>query len=294
MKRSTQGALAMLFVYILWGILPFYWRALESVNAVEILAHRVVWSCLLTFLLITAGGRTQSVIEPFRSNRRVLGMIALSSVAITANWGIFIWAVNNGRILETSLGYFMIPLISMLFGAVVLKENLTKIQRLAIAIAAAGLFLEVFTLGELPFVSISLAFSFGSYSLLKKLTAIESLVGFTIETLFLTPFALLWLIWLQYSSVAHFPYGVWTTSLLIGTGVVTSVPLVVFAWGVQRSAMTTVGLIQYTAPFLSFLIGVFVYHEPMPATRIISFALTWASIIIFTTESFWRAKHSNV
>jgi len=221
-------------------------------------------------------------------------MIALSSVAITANWGIFIWAVNNGRILETSLGYFMIPLISMLFGAVVLKENLTKIQRLAIAIAAAGLFLEVFTLGELPFVSISLAFSFGSYSLLKKLTAIESLVGFTIETLFLTPFALLWLIWLQYSSVAHFPYGVWTTSLLIGTGVVTSVPLVVFAWGVQRSAMTTVGLIQYTAPFLSFLIGVFVYHEPMPATRIISFALTWASIIIFTTESFWRAKHSNV
>jgi len=221
-------------------------------------------------------------------------MIALSSIAITANWGIFIWAVNNGRILETSLGYFMIPLISMLFGALVLKENLTKIQWLAIAIAATGLCLEVVTLGGLPFVSISLAFSFGSYSLLKKLTAIESLIGFTIETLFLTPFALLWLVWLQHSGAAHFPYEIWTTSLLIGSGVVTSVPLVVFAWGVQRSSMVTVGLIQYTAPFLAFLIGALVYNEPLPGTRIMSFALTWISIIIFTAESFWRARQRGV
>jgi len=294
MKESTQGALATLFVYVLWGILPIYWRALEAVNAVEILAHRVAWSCLLSFLMIAASRRTWSVIAPFRSNRRVLVLIVLSSIAITANWGIFIWAVNNGRILETSLGYFMIPLISMLFGAVVLKESLTKIQWLAIGIAATGLCLEVVTLGNLPFVSLALAFSFGSYSLLKKLTAIESLVGFTIETLFIAPFALLWLVWLQYSGAAHFPYGIWTTSLLIGSGVVTSVPLIVFAWGVKRSAMTTVGLIQYTAPLLAFLIGTFVYHEPLPGTRLLSFVLTWIGIIIFTAESFWRAGRPSV
>ena len=256
----------------------------------EILAHRVVWACILSFMMIAAGGKTQSIIAPFRSNRRVVMLIVLSSIAITVNWGVFIWAVNNGRILETSLGYFMIPLISMLFGALVLKENITKIQWLAIGIAAAGLCLEVVTLGGLPFVSISLAFSFGSYSLLKKLTAIESLAGFTIESLFITPFALLWLVWLQYTGAAHFPYGAWTTLLLIGSGLVTLVPLVVFAWGVQRCAMTTVGLIQYTAPFLAFLIGALVYNEPLPGTRVLSFALTWASIIIFTAESFWRAR----
>jgi len=290
MKVSTQGALAVLSVYLVWGVLPFYWRTMESINAVEILAHRVVWSCVVSFLLMLAGGGASDIIAPFRSNRRVLVLIMLSSIAITVNWGFFIWAVNNDRILETSLGYFMIPLVSMLFGALVLKERLSRIQWFAIGTAALGLSLEVITLGGLPFVSLSLAISFGSYGLLKKLTAIDSLVGFTIETLFLTPFALACLIWLQATGAAHFPYGVGLTLLLISTGVVTSVCLIVFAWGVQRSAMTTVGLIQYTAPFMAFLIGTFVYHEPLPGTRILTFALTWASIIVFTMESFWRAR----
>ena len=292
MRDNIKGVFVITLTYVLWGVLPVYWKALASVNPVEILAHRAIWSCVFSFSLLAAGRGISAFVSLFRSNRRALVLIALSSVTITANWSIYIWGVNNGRILECSLGYFINPLVSILFGLVVFKERLNKIQWLAIGIAAAGVFSEVAALGRLPFVSLSLAFSFGVYGLLKKLSAVESLVGFTIETLFVTPFALSWLVWRQYSGAAHFPYGAWTTSLLIGTGVITSVPLIMFAWGVKRSPLTTVGLVQYASPILMFLTGAVVYHEPVSLTRLLSFALTWISIIIFTAESLWRAKNA--
>jgi chloramphenicol-sensitive protein RarD len=217
----------------------------------------------------------------------------LSSVTLAANWGIFIWAVNDNRILEVSLGYFIIPLVSILFGTVVFKERLNKAQWLAIAIAATGLCSELVVLGYMPFVSLCLAFSFGAYSLLKKLSTVEPLVGFTVEMLFLMPFFLAWLIWRQYSGDAHFPYEAWITLLLVGTGVITAMPLVMFAWGIKRSAMTTVGLVQYTSPALMFLTGTLIYNEPVSSVRLLSFILTWTSIIIFTVESLWRVKKSN-
>ncbi|MCL2010709.1 MAG: EamA family transporter RarD [Synergistaceae bacterium] len=278
------------FAYVFWGVMPVYWKALVSVDSAEILAHRIVWSCVLSFFLVGASRKVPDIVSLFRSNRRALAMLMLSSVVITANWSIYIWAVNDGRILECSLGYFINPLVSILFGTVVFRERLNKIQILAIGIAAAGVCSEVVALGYLPFVSLSLAFTFGAYGLLKKLSAVESLVGFSVETLFITPFFLTWLIWRQYSGDAHFPYGVWTTLLLIGTGLVTSAPLIMFAWGVKRSAMTTVGLIQYTSPILMFLTGTLLYHEPVSSARLLSFSLTWLSITIFTAESLRRAK----
>jgi len=169
------------------------------------------------------------------------------------------------------------------------KEKLNKTQWLAIGIAAVGVCFEVAALGHLPLVSLGLAFSFGIYGLLKKLSAVESLVGFTVETMFITPFALFRLIWLQNSGAAHFPYGTTTALLLAGTGVVTATPLILYAWGVKRSAMTTVGILQYTAPTLMFLTGTLVYHEPVSTVRVLSFGLTWISIIIFTTDLFRRA-----
>jgi len=248
---------------------------------------------VFSFLLIIIVQKTSDVVSLFRSNRRALAILALSGVTLTTNWGIYIWAVNDGRILESSLGYFINPLVSMLFGVVIFKEHLSKIQWLAICIAVAGVCSEIIALGHLPFVALSLAITFGFYGLLKKLSTVDSVVGFAVETLFITPFALSWLMWRQYTGAAHFPYEAWTTLLLIGTGVVTSVPLISFAWGVKRSAMTVVGLVQYTSPFLAFLLGVFVYHEPMSSARFLSFALIWVSIIIFTADSFRRAKKAD-
>ena len=290
MKESTQGALAIFFTYVFWGIMPVYWKALSAVNSVEILAHRIVWSCVFSLSLAAAGRKISDIVSLFRSNRRALMLLALSGVVITVNWGIYIWAVNNGRILESSLGYFINPLVSMLFGAVIFKERLNKIQWLAIGLAASGVCSEVVALGYLPLVSLSLAFSFGVYGLLKKLSAVESIVGFTVETLLLTPFFLAWLMWRRYSGDVHFSYGAWTTLLLVGTGVVTAAPLITFAWGLRRSAMITVGLIQYTSPILIFITGTVVYNEPVSSVRLLSFVLTWISIIIFTAESLLRAK----
>jgi len=290
MKESTKGALAIFFTYVFWGVMPVYWKAIATVNSVEILAHRIVWSCVFSLFLAAAWKKIPDVVALLRSNRRATALLVLSSVAVSANWGIYIWAVNDGRILESSLGYFINPLVSMLFGAAFFKERLNKIQWLAIGVAAIGVCSEVVALGYLPFVSLSLAFSFGVYGLLKKLMAVESLVGFAVETLLLAPFFLIWLIWRRYSADAYFPYGAWTALLLAGTGIVTSVPLITFAWGVKRSSMTVVGLIQYTSPILMFISGAVVYHEPISPVRLLSFILTWVSIIIFTAESLRRAK----
>ena len=279
--------------YVIWGLNPIYWKALKSVNSMEILAHRAIWSFVFSFFLLTAGKKVSDAVWLFRSNRRALVLLILSGVAISTNWSIYIWAINEGRILESSLGYFINPLVSILFGVVIFKESLNKIQWLAIGVAAIGVCSEVIALGHLPFVSLSLALTFGVYGLLKKLSAVESLVGFTVETLFITPFALAWLLWLQYSGVAHFPYGTWTTLLLVGAGVITSVPLIMFAWGVKRSAMITVGLVQYTSPILMFLTGALIYREPVSSVRLLSFVLIWISIIVFTAESLWRAKRTD-
>jgi chloramphenicol-sensitive protein RarD len=290
MKENTRGAFVIFFTYVLWGILPVYWKALSSINPTEILAHRIIWSCVFSFFMVAAVRQTPDFVSLFRTNRRALMTLMFSSVVVTANWGLYIWAVNNGKILESSLGYFINPLLSILIGTMFFKERLSKIQWLAIGIAAAGVCSEVVALGHFPFVSLGLALLFAIYGLLKKLSPTKSLVGFTVETLLITPFALAWLVWRQYSGAAHFPYGTWTTLLLAGTGVATSAPLIMFSWGVKRSALTTVALIQYTSPILMFLIGTVMYNEPVSNVRLLSFSLTWLSIIIFTADSLRRAK----
>ena len=290
MKESARGAIVIFLTYVLWGILPVYWKLLASVNSTEILAHRIIWSCLFCFFLAFAARKTSDIVSLFRANRSELVILTITSVIITANWGLYIWAVNNGKILESSLGYFINPLISILLGAMFFKERLSKIQLLAVGISAIGICAEIIELGNFPFVSLGLALLFGIYGLFKKLSSTESIVGLTVETLLITPLALAWLVWRQYSGDAHFPYGIWTTLLLIGTGIATSVPLITFAWGVKRSTLTTVGLIQYTSPILMFIIGTLVYNEPVSNVRIMSFTLIWISIIIFTADSLRNSK----
>jgi chloramphenicol-sensitive protein RarD len=211
---------------------------------------------------------------------------------ITVNWYLYIWAVNSGRILETSLGYFINPLVSILFGVIFFKERLWRIQLVAIALALCGVLAEMAHLGRFPLVSLGLAFTFGLYGLLKKLSAVEPMTGMMLEMAFMAPFALAWLAWRQSAGLSGFPYPLPLTVLLMGAGAITAIPLIVFAWGVSRVSMTLLGLIQYTSPIMTFLTATLVYHEPMPAARVASFALIWAAVAIFTAESFAASERT--
>ncbi|MDR0648584.1 MAG: EamA family transporter RarD [Synergistaceae bacterium] len=283
---GRQGFAAIFSAYVLWGILPVYWRAMSSLDPLEVLAHRAIWSCAFTFLLLVLSRRADGVMSLLRSGRRTLLSLAASGAVITVNWYLYIWAVNSGRILETSLGYFINPLVSILFGMVFFKERLRRAQWAAIALAICGVLAEVAYLGRFPLVSLGLAFTFGLYGLLKKLTAVDPITGMMAETALMTPFALAWLVWRNSKGLLGFPYSVSMTVLLMGAGVLTAIPLIVFAWGVSRVSMTLLGLAQYTSPIMTFLTATLVYHEPMPAARVVSFALIWAAIAIFTAESF--------
>jgi chloramphenicol-sensitive protein RarD len=289
-SENTKGTLAVLFTYILWGVMPLYWKMLSSVPPAEILGHRAIWGCVCSFLLLALTRGTRGVVSLFRRNRSSLGLLACSGATVTANWYLYIWTINSGRILEASLGYFINPLLSILFGVVVFRERLRPLQALAVGFAACGVAVEVVAFGRLPLGALGIAFTFGVYGLLKKLIVADSLSGLTLETLFIVPFALLWLAWRQNAGMAHFPYSTEVNALLIGAGALTATPLIVFAWGVRHTTMTTVGLTQYASPILSFLTATLVYHEPMPLARWLSFALIWLGIIVFTTEPFLRPR----
>ncbi|MDR1622476.1 MAG: EamA family transporter RarD [Synergistaceae bacterium] len=290
MNEGTKGTLAVLLTYTLWGFMPLYWKLLSSVPPAEILGHRAIWGCVCSFLLLALSRGAGGVISLFRANRGSLGLLACSGATITVNWYLYIGAINSGRILETSLGYFINPLLSILFGVAVFQERLRPLQVLAVGLAACGVAAEVAAFGRLPLAALGIAFTFGIYGLLKKLIAVDSLSGLTLETLFIVPFALLWLAWLQSRGTAHFPYGVGITLLLVGAGAVTAMPLMTFAWGVRRTTMTAVGLTQYASPILTFLTAILIYNEPMSLARWFSFALIWAGIIVFTAEPFLRTK----
>jgi chloramphenicol-sensitive protein RarD len=290
MKENTKGAIAVFCVYMLWGSLPIYWKQMGALDAMEILAHRALWSGVFAVLLVILTRRTKNLVSLFRRDVRSGVLLLLSGIAVSVNWFIYIWAVNEGKVLESSLGYFMNPLVSILFGVVIFRERLRKMQWAAIAVAALGVCAEVAALGRAPMVSLGLAFSFGVYALLKKMVAADPLTGMAVETLILMPFALLWLAWRQRIGMAHFPYPAALTFLLLSTGAVTVLPLILFAWGVRRCPLTIVGLVQYTSPILMFLSAVLLYHEALPPLRQLSFALTWTGIALFTLESFLYVK----
>jgi chloramphenicol-sensitive protein RarD len=293
-NESAKGALAVLLTYAVWGVMPLYWKTLSSVPPAEILGYRAVWGCVSSFLLLVLTRGLGSAASLFRINRSSLKLLACSGAMVTANWYLYIWAINSGRILEASLGYFINPLLSILFGVLVFRERLRPLQALAVGFAACGVAAEAVAFGRLPLAALGIAFTFGLYGLLKKTISADPLSGLTLETLFIVPFALLWLAWRQNTGAAHFPYAAGINALLAGAGVLTAVPLIVFAWGVRRTTMTTVGLTQYASPILTFLTATLVYHEPMPWAQWIAFALIWAGIIVFTAESFLYARKRGI
>ncbi|ASB88844.1 EamA family transporter RarD [Bacillus sonorensis] len=300
MNQSThmKGIYYTACSYILWGLLPLYWKLLDHIGALDILAHRMIWSFVfmcgvLLFLRQWKGG-----MKAFRSllkNRKALIPLVFSAVLITINWYVYIWAVNHGFILEASLGYYINPLVSILLGIVFLKEKLSRMQAAAVLIAAAGVLISAFQYGSVPYIALILAFSFGLYGLAKKRTSLTSAVGLTLETMLIAPVALIYLLFFSgqgHSQAASMSIG--TMALLFMAGVLTAIPLLLFAEGAKKLPLYQVGILQYIAPTITLFLGVFVYHEPFSSAKAFTFSCIWAALILFTLSQFKWKKQSKV
>jgi chloramphenicol-sensitive protein RarD len=285
MDDGRRGFLLGLGAYSIWGLFPLYWPLLEPAGAIEILAHRVAWSAAVMVVLVLVVRRHREVLSALSSPRKVLVMTA-ASVTIGVNWGLFIWGVNNDHVIETSLGYFINPLVTVLMGVFILGERLHTAQWAAVALAAAAVAALTIDYGRPPWLALSLALSFACYGLIKKTAQVGAVAGLTVETLVLLPVALGYLAVLGTRGEGDFTgHGVGHALLIVGCGVVTAIPLLCFGGAATRVSLTTLGLLQYLTPSLQFLLGILVFAEPMPATRLVGFALIWTALAIFSTES---------
>lgn len=282
---SRSGLTYALLAFVLWGLFPLYFHALADVPSIEVLAHRVIWSALLLAGWAAWRGRLGPILAEFGKPRR-MGFYALTTVLISANWWIFIWAIQNGRVLEGSLGYYINPLVNVLLGVVFLHERLNPRQWLAIAIAAGAVLWLIAMKGVVPWVSLSLALSFGTYGLIRKMAGFDAMLGLTVETLLLAPLALAGMAWWMstgQASMGH--HGVTTDLLLLIAGVVTVAPLLCFLEAGLRLKLATLGIVQYITPTMQFLLGVFVFHEHFDHERGVTFVLIWVALAIYTLDA---------
>ena len=290
MPDARRGLLFGFAAYALWGAFPLYWPLLEPAGAVEILAHRVLWSCITMAVVVVALRRTRQL-RDILADRRVRVLLTVAAVVITVNWTTYIWGVNNGRVVETSLGYFINPLVTVLMGVFILHERLRSLQWLAMAIASAAVVVLTLDYGRLPYVALVLAFSFGSYGLCKKTANVGATESLAFETAVIAPFAAAYVGWLVATGESNFAsHGVGHALLFTTTGVVTAIPLICFGAAATRVSMVTLGLLQYVAPVLQFALGVLWYHEDMPAGRWIGFVLVWIALAIFTAEAITHRR----
>ncbi|HEU4336113.1 MAG TPA: EamA family transporter RarD [Nocardioides sp.] len=285
MPDTRRGLVFGATAYILWGTFPLYWTLLEPAGALEILAHRIVWS-VLTMLVILVLARRVGHFRALLGDRRRLLLISGAAVVITVNWGGYIWGVNNGRVVETSLGYFINPLVTVLMGVLVLGERLRRLQWVAMAIAFVAVVVLTLDYGRPPWVALLLAFSFGTYGLLKKQAGVGAVESITLETLVIAPFAAAYIAWLVVTGESGFGnHGLGHALLFTTTGIITAVPLMLFGAAAIRVSMVSLGLLQYLAPTIQFALGLLVFDEPMPASRWVGFGLVWVALAIFTVEA---------
>ena len=284
-KDLRQGVIFALVAYSIWGIAPVYFKSVAHVPAFEVLVHRIIWSVVFLLLFIGATGRLGKVMAVFKQPR-LLGGLVVTALIISLNWLVFIWAVAEGRILETSLGYFINPLISVFLGMVFLSERLRPMQWLALSFAAMGVLYQLIEFGSLPWVGLVLAFSFGFYGLLRKQLVVEAVPGLFIETLIVLPVGLIALGWMQSEGTLVFGHqSLQTDLLLIAAGLVTTFPLLFFAGAARRLALSMIGFFQYLAPSITFVLAVYVYDEPLDSSKLVTFALIWLGLLLFTGEN---------
>lgn len=285
-SRQKWGVIAGFLAYTLWGILPFYWKAVGSVSPLSVLSYRVVWSCVFMLVVLLVGGKWSSFVaetqEVIRNHRRLLAIVA-AALLVTTNWFIFIFSVNSGKVIDASLGYYMNPLVNVVLATLFLKERLGRGELIACLLAAIGVVLLAFQSGVVPWSSLAMAVTFSLYGLIKKVAAVSSMTGLTLETAIVTPFALGYLIFA--SPEGFMTFDVSLNLLLIGAGIVTAIPLFLFAEATKNISYILVGFLQYIAPTLMLIAAVFQFGETFAGPQLIAFGLIWLGILIFTTSN---------
>ena len=282
---SISGVIYAGSAFIIWGLGPIYWKALRGIPSPEIIVHRVIWSSLLLLALIGLGRFWNEFATALKDIRVLLALLS-TAVILALNWLLYVWAVNNDHMLQGSLGYYINPLVNVVFGVLFLKERLRRAQILAVLLAAVAVVYLTVSYGEFPWIALALASSFGLYGLIRKIAPVGALVGLSIETLLLVAPAAIYLVYLRMNGSASFLGGSLRTDfLLVGTAVLTAVPLTCFTAGARRINLSTVGLLQYIAPTGMFLLAVFYYHEPFSMTQVWTFIMIWVALIIYSADS---------
>lgn len=289
MKNSTNGALAATSSFVLWGVLPIFWKWLTEIDLIEVTAHRVLWSLILIAPVLAFRGTFKTTLAAFKAPK-VVAIHALSAACLGANWLIYVWAMMNDRVLEGALGYYLNPFLYILLGRFILGERHSRLQLLAVVIAAIGVALQFFAVDGIPWVAIGLATTFATYGMLKKRSPLGPFSGLAMETTLLAPIALFYCTSLMSSGQSAFGADLFTTLLLIATGLVTATPLLLFARGVRIISLSLLGILQFIAPTGQFLIGWLLYQEPLPPLRIASFALIWIAVAFYIVN---QRHHSN-
>ncbi len=291
-KSATAGFFYALTAYLLWGFLPLYMKAMEHIPAVEVVAHRVLWSIPIAAIILVALGRTGDFVKALKTPR-VLAMMFLTALFISINWGVYIWAISVNIASQAALGYYINPLFSILVGMVFLGEKLAPLQIFAVVLAFVAVAVMTIAMGELPWVALVLAVSFTFYGYLRKTVDIGPTQGFLLEVILLSPLAIAYLIWLSMNGQSHFDGEGWNYWLLAGTGLVTAIPLILYASGAKRLRLATIGLMQYIAPTMIFLFAIFVFDEPLGFWQIVAFALIWMALTLYSVSIFHQRNARN-
>jgi len=289
-SENAIGFQSAALAFVMWGALPIYWKFLKNVPAEEVLAHRIIWSVVFVYLILFFQRRTKELWSAIRDRRTVLLMTA-SGVLIGTNWFTYIWAVNNNMVLETSMGYFICPMVSILLGFFFLQEKIRGLMKPAVFFAAAGILVMTLGYGKFPFAGVYLAASFGLYGLFRKKVGVKPLPGLFLETLTLTPFCFAYLIQVHMGGGGVFLKDASDTLYLLGTGVATSLPLLLYVAGASRIRLGTVGTLQYIAPTIAFFIGAFMYGEPLGTSRIVTFVLIWIGVFLYLAQLYRDTRH---
>ena len=290
----NKGILYGIGCYTLWGFLPIYWKLIDAVPSLEIVGHRTLWSFVfvIAYVIVT---NAWAGFQPIRHNPKILLVYLATGVLMSANWLIYIWAVNNGYIVESSLGYFINPLVNVLLGVLFLREKLRLWQWVPVGLATIGVGYLTLSYGQLPWIALSLAISFGTYGLIKKTAALDSISGFTIETGFVFWPALAWLLYLEFVGRGAFGHGPALETLLLAlAGVATGLPLLWFGTAARLVPLSTMGFLQYIAPTFQFLIGVFIYREDFSQERLIGFCIIWAALLIYSVDLAFHRRRSTL
>jgi chloramphenicol-sensitive protein RarD len=289
-SSARQGLAAVTAAFALWGLFPLYFRALGVVPAFQIAAQRLVWGCLVAVVWLSVR-REMHLVWAALAKPRVCSMLLCSAALISINWVVYVWGVANDRVIESSLGYFINPLVNIVLGVLVLSERLNAVQWSAVGTAAVGVCYLTWSSGQLPWISLVLACSFGAYGLVRKIADVDSLVGFACETLLLLPIGLGYLIWVEFAGSGAFGHtGVGIALLLAFGGPLTALPLVLFGFGTLRIRYSTVGLIQYMSPTIQLLLGIFLYHEHFGGARATGFTLIWLALALYASDALLRAR----